>query len=512
MKMVMVLFDSLNRNMLGAYNDQAAMPTPNFDRLAKKCVRYNQHYVGSMPCMPARRDMLTGRHSFLHRSWGPIEPFDNTFTEALQTKGVYTHLVTDHYHYWEDGGLTYHNRYNSYEFIRGQEGDSWKAIVEPDWEALQKKYHKNQFGTEPNRNLRGKNFSTDMINRLFIKEEEDFPGVQTFKKGIEFLENNKQADNWFLQIETFDPHEPFFAPEKFRYAKDKVSDGPIYDWPQYGKPDHTKEEDEELRANYRAIVAMCDSLLGQVLDLFDENDMWDDTALMVTTDHGFLLGEHDFWGKGRMNIYQEIAHIPMFLYRPENKNTEPQPVDRITQNIDIAPTVLNLFGVNIPKEVQGKCLFDSDKSTEVKREGAIFGFFGGAVHLTTGKYTYHRYPLDVGNVLAYQYTLMPTHLSEFFSVKELSKMEVAGPFEFTKGARVMKIPMDTESPIYNKYGPGGLIESGTRLYDIEADPLQKQPIDNRALEKQLSELMVKLMTSEDAPIEAYERLGLSEET
>ena len=123
MKTVFVLFDSLNRHMLGAYGG-TRIPTPNFDRLAERCVTFDRHYVGSMPCIPARRDMLTGRLSFLHRSWGPMEPFDNAFPVQLYQAGVYSHLVTDHYHYWEDGGATYHNRYDSYEFVRGQEGDA----------------------------------------------------------------------------------------------------------------------------------------------------------------------------------------------------------------------------------------------------------------------------------------------------------------------------------------------------------------------------------------------------
>ena len=77
MKTVFLLFDSLNRLMLEPYGSNY-FETPNFLRLAEKSVTFDSHYVGSMPCMPARRDMHTGRHAFLHRSWGPLEPFDNS--------------------------------------------------------------------------------------------------------------------------------------------------------------------------------------------------------------------------------------------------------------------------------------------------------------------------------------------------------------------------------------------------------------------------------------------------
>ena len=116
MKAIFILFDSLNRLALENYGGEN-VKTPNFRRLANKSIVFDKHYVGSMPCMPARRDMHTGHLSFLHRSWGPLEPFDNSFPELLRKKGIYTHLITDHYHYWEDGGGTYHNRFNSYEFV-----------------------------------------------------------------------------------------------------------------------------------------------------------------------------------------------------------------------------------------------------------------------------------------------------------------------------------------------------------------------------------------------------------
>ncbi len=75
----------------------------------QRCVTFDRHYVGSLPCMPARRDILSGRLNFLHRSWGPMEPFDNAFPDLLHQAGVYSHLITDHFHYLEDGGATYHN-------------------------------------------------------------------------------------------------------------------------------------------------------------------------------------------------------------------------------------------------------------------------------------------------------------------------------------------------------------------------------------------------------------------
>ena len=76
--------------------------TPNFTRLAARAAQFDTCYAGSLPCMPARRELHTGRYNFLHRSWGPVEPFDDSMPEILKRNGVYTHLVSDHTHYWED--------------------------------------------------------------------------------------------------------------------------------------------------------------------------------------------------------------------------------------------------------------------------------------------------------------------------------------------------------------------------------------------------------------------------
>ena len=124
----MVMYDSLSKRTLPIYGDTQT-DAPNFARLADKCTIFDNFYAGSMPCMPARRELHTGRYNFLHRSWGPLEPFDNSMPEILKKNGVYTHLVSDHLHYWGDGGATYHSRYSSWECVRGQVADRWVGEV-----------------------------------------------------------------------------------------------------------------------------------------------------------------------------------------------------------------------------------------------------------------------------------------------------------------------------------------------------------------------------------------------
>ena len=101
------------------------------------------------------------------------------------------------------------------------------------------------------------------------------------------------------------------------------------------------------------------------------------------------------------------------------------------------------------------------------------------MNVTDGRYTYHRYPGRPATQEIYQYTLMPTHIFEPFTAEELSQARAWPSLSpFTKGAKLLKVPVIERSPIYNNYGPGALIENDTRLYDLCADPGQEKPMQD----------------------------------
>lgn len=74
--------------------------------------------------------------------------------------------------------------------------------------------------------------------------------------------------------------------------------------------------------NTARLLSMCDDYLGRVLDVMDECGLWKDTMLIVTTDHGFLLGEHDWWAKNIMPFYNEIARTPLFVWDPREQRQD----------------------------------------------------------------------------------------------------------------------------------------------------------------------------------------------
>lgn len=487
MKAIMLMFDTLNRHMLPPYGCDW-VHAPNFQRLAERTITFDHAYVGSMPCMPARRELHTGRYNFLHRSWGPLEPFDDSMPELLKKSGVYTHLVTDHQHYWEDGGGTYHTRYNSFEFIRGQEGDPWKGqIADPEHPAM----------AELENVL--PHVRQDFVNRQYIREEADFPQAQTMEKGMEFIRKNYSEDRWFVQMETFDPHEPFFAPQKYKDLYPHEYQGKHFDWPPYAPVKEPKEVVDHARYEYAALLSMCDAYLGKVLDLMDELDLWKDTMFIVNTDHGFLLGEHEWWAKSIMPFYNEIAQIPLFIWDPRSgKRNERR--ESLVQTIDLAPTLLDFFGVEIPADMQGKALKETISDDKSARKGALFGIHGGHVNVTDGRYVYMRAPVSMDNSPLYNYTLMPTHMKNHFTMNELSDIDLQAPFSFTKGVRTLKVPA-TSFNLSHSFG--------TLLFDVSKDPLQQAPLQDEEVEENMIVILKELMAANGTPEEQYIRLGLT---
>lgn len=493
MKAVMVMFDTLCRRFLPPYGNDV-VHAPNFSRLAERTVTFDNAYIGSMPCMPARRELHTGRYNFLHRSWGPMEPFDTSMPERLKHAGVHTHLASDHYHYWEDGGATYHTRYSTWEFFRGQEGDPWKAVVNPP----EPPPHVGNFGRTGHR---GELFRQDQVNRSFIQWEHEQPQSKTFRAGLEFLDRNYAEDNWFLQIETFDPHEPHYVMNHFKRLYDDDYDGPQFDWPFPRRVEESDEEVHHARTNYSALVSMCDRYLGRVLDAFDEYGLWDDTMLIVTTDHGYMLSEHDWWGKNVMPFYSEVARIPWFMWDPRSRRAGERS-NALTQFIDLAPTLYSYFNVEPAPHMQGQDLTPVlSGTTDTNHDAVLFGTHGGHVCVTDGRFVYMRGPASESNEPLYQYTVMPTHMNKLFSIDGLKQAELADPFPFTQGVRPLKMPERSQFT-------GAFADLTTMLFDLREDPKQTQPIEDQQVERRMIELLRRLMAESEAPVEQYERLGL----
>lgn len=490
----MVMYDSLNRRLLEPYGCDWTT-TPNFKRLAERATTFDNFYVGSLPCMPARRDLHTGRYNFMHRSWGPMEPFDNSMPKILKKHGVFTRLVSDHYHYWEDGGCTYHTMYSTWNAVRGQEADQWTkqsapASV-PDHVPTMREFTHPEW------------WNNSWANKKTIHAQNAWPQNLVFDDGLEFLQMNKDNDNWFLQIETFDPHEPFDVPQPYMDLYDDIYAGKYFDWPSYAPVSEGQEEVDHIRKRYAALLTMCDYNLGRIIDFMDEHSMWEDTMLIVNTDHGFMLGEKDWWAKSVMPCYNEIANTPFFLYDPRYRFGG-EHRQALAQSIDIPATLLEFFQVERPKEMFGQPLTRTLTHDEPTRQWGLFGFHGSFINITNGRYLYMRASSSVSNKPLYEYTLMPTHQDKMFDPEELSDISLT-KLPFSKESMVMKIPNRSRlgnATFCNSFQYGNL------LFDLESDPEQVNPLDDPALEAEIINILISTMQMYDAPTEQFIRLGL----
>ncbi|WP_372630642.1 sulfatase [Cohnella sp.] len=489
MKAIVVLLDTLNRRMLQAYNPDTFVKAPNLARLAEKCVVFDQHWAGSLPCMPARRDILTGRPDFLERGWGGLEPFDETLPEKLREGRIFSHIVTDHYHYFGTGGENYCQAFDSWDLHRGQESDPWISRVRPQ---------------NPAEEIYGQTRPQYEKNRTVWREEADYPGPRTMQAACRWLEDNREADRFFLMVEAFDPHEPFDTPQTYLDLYGDDYTGPRYTWPRYGRATDSPEAALHLQRRYAAKVTMIDRWLGELLDKMDELGMWDDTLVVLTTDHGFLLGEHGMTGKNVMHVYNEIAHLPLMLHVP-GVPAEGRRIGALTQNMDLMPTLLDYFGLDIPSRVRGRSLLPIARGEKKRlRDYALFGMFGMTVNLTDGRYTYLRAPVREDNTPCYAYTAMPTKFKGYYGKEDPAGIETGRFLPYTEYP-VFRFPVSREGTPYS------LLEHvrESRLYDMDTDYGQQAPIADAGLEAGYAWKLAQAMKDCEAPVEQFERLGLS---
>ena len=489
MKTVVIMYDSLNKHMLQPYGNTQVI-TPNFQRLSQHTVTFDNFYAGSLPCMPARRVLHTGRLNFLHRSWTPSEPYDESATELLAAQRIYSHLITDHVHYWESGGANYWTHFTTFEFVRGQEGDKWGIDLD-------------QFDGvfQPRRQ--------DAINRKLMQEECQFSHVRCFESGKNFILQNKDKDNWYLQLEYFDPHEPFYVPDRFKkmYTQRDVP----FDWPEYRLyGEDEKEKIQDFQINYAALVTMCDEYLGKILDIFDEYDLWKDTMLIVNTDHGFMLGERGFVGKNYMPVYDEVGNLPFFLHDPRHPELDGTRCGALAQTPDIPCTVLDFFGAEKGAHMTGKSILPLLDGAPSIHETILYGYFGMHVNITDGRYTYMRCGQTEENKPLYQYTLMPWHIQKPMQIPEIQNAEDAlcREFAFTGGTPLLKIPVDERYDKKRYYKYSSHMQYGSLLFDRQQDPKQEIPLQDSELEHRMCQMLKQALEENEAPREQYVRLGL----
>jgi arylsulfatase A-like enzyme len=492
---VVVLLDSLNRHMLGAYGGKE-FATPNLDRFAARSLRFRGHYTGSLPCIPARHDILCGALDFLWRPWGSVELWEDAITVLLREAGITSMLVTDHPHLFEVGGENYHTDFTAWEYARGHESDPWKTRPDLSWTGAP---------------LFGRGQINYDNSRGYFRDESDFPGPRTMAAAANWIDQNaRYHDRFLLFIDEFDPHEPFDTPEPYARMYDDTWEGPHLIWPPYHTAAIregvlTERQGHQVRASYGGKLTMIDHWFGRLLDSLDRNDLWKDTAVIVVTDHGHYLGEKDIWGKPGVPIYQTLGHIPLMVAWP---GQEPRNVDALTTSVDIFATLAEVFGVKPRQRTHGVSIVPlvTGEATSI-RDYALTGIWGREVHLIDGKMKYGRAPEGANapiSLWSNRWSTMP-----------------AGPKHLRlpppdDRAFLDHMPGSAIPVIRQPFQPGDLLPywaygrfTGNHLYNLNDDPSEEHNLAGEKLERDFADLLRQELQKIDAPDDQLARLGLA---
>jgi arylsulfatase A-like enzyme len=493
---IVVLLDSLNRHMLGAYGGRE-FETPNLDRFARRAVRFERHYTGSLPCIPARHDILCGALDFLWKPWGSIEIWERPLTAWLRASGVVTKLVSDHPHLFETGGENYHTDFTAWDYQRGHESDPWRTRPDPSWVGAP------SFG-------RGRMPYDD--SRGYFRAEPDFPGPRTMAAASRWLADEAPADRRFLLfIDEFDPHEPFDTPEPYASRYDPGWRGPHLIWPPYMRDAIRRgvlspEQARQVRACYGAKLTMIDSWFGRLLDTIESTGRFADTAVIVCTDHGHYLGEKDIWGKPAVPVYEPLGHIPLMIAMP---GVAPGTVDALTTGVDICATLADIFGVELKHRTHGRSMLPLlDGRARSIRPWALAGVWGREVHLIDGDFKYARAPRGDNAPLSLwsnRWSTMP--------VLQAPGLRLPDPDD---RARLDKMPGSRVPVIRQPFVPDDLLPywamgkfGSNLLYKVSEDPAEEHDLAGGADERRMTDALRAALEAVEAPRDQLERLGLA---
>jgi arylsulfatase A-like enzyme len=344
---VVIVSDTFRRDHLGTYGNPF-IHTPHLDEFARSAVVFENHVLSSFPTMPARADILTGTFSYSHMGWEPLPRHLMTLPELLSRAGYLTMGIVDT-PFFIRNGFGYDRGFEDFVWVRGQ-GDDTRPHERSD-------------------------------ARSTWRSEEDRMVARTMREAERWLERHYK-ERFFLYVDTWDPHEPWDAPDYYTKSYREGYEGEqIY--PSYGnwKEAGLTRDDVDLGyATYCGEVTMVDFWVGRLLAKLDALNLREDTLVLFTSDHGFYFGEHDYFGKAEWvhepealvtedssvpewlaeswlltvewsPLYSEITRIPLMVRGP---GLDPGRRSAMTTAPDLAPTILELAGVDAPASVRGE--------------------------------------------------------------------------------------------------------------------------------------------------------------
>jgi len=379
---VLVIFDSLRKDCLSVHGQPywGAVHTPHLDAFAEESLVMTRAYPESLPTLPARRAIYTGRRVYPFHDgdfrlkgdfvgapgWGPIPEDQPTLAEILRETGYRTGLISDVYHMFKPS-KNFWRGFDQWMFLRGQEvdpGRSGPALTQDEVDYWLPK----ELQTEPAIAF----IRQCLVNMRDRRREEDYFAPRVLREAALWLEQNQDADRFFLTVESFDPHEPWLVPPHYRKMYlDK--DTPEQVKSGYSDEGLTAELLERTQANYSASVTQCDRWFGYLIEQMRVLGSLDNTVVIVTTDHGHSIGDRGYCGKRGHPSMPEVYDTPLFIRFPSGEHAATTS-DMFVTHVDIAAAILEMAKVAPPIPIDG-VPFVAD---------ALSGSNGSRDHVTIG--------------------------------------------------------------------------------------------------------------------------------
>ncbi|MFN4874552.1 MAG: sulfatase/phosphatase domain-containing protein [Akkermansiaceae bacterium] len=397
-------------------------PTPNIDRIAKEGMLFERSYCGNSICGPSRASILTGKHShmngFMDNNFSRFDGNQTTFPKILQKSGYETavigkwHLISNPtgFDYWEvlpDQGSYYNPDFIQMDGSKKRfEGYVTDLVVDKslDWlknrkdkskpfvlMTQQKAPHRNWVPAERHMNLfdgidipEPESLFDDYKNRVDAVAKQkmsiakDFhwshdmllPGRATDPRFVDNLNNNEYSRMNDTQKKAFDDAYGDENAAFLESLKNDMSDEELTRW-KY----------QRYIKNYLRCIRGVDENIGRLLEYLDKSGLAKNTIVIYASDQGFYLGEHGWYDKRWM--FEESLSMPFIIRWPGVVKPGVRTKTMI-QNIDYAPTFLEVAGAPIPNDIQGKSLLPI-----LKNEGEAPTDWRSAIYYEySGEYTH----------------------------------------------------------------------------------------------------------------------------
>ena len=383
MNIVLVVFDTLRRDCINYYGAPpwGKVHTPNFDSFAKQSLTMLNAFPEALPTLQARRSLYTGQRTYPYRNgdiklkgdfygspgWGPIPEDQSTLAEIFQDAGYRTGLVADLYHMFKPS-KNFWRGFNQWTFLRGQERDPYNSGP---------KVTQTEIDYWLPRELQNEE-TIPFINQVILnvrerKTEFDFFSPKVLFHAANWLEENQDAEKFFLTVESFDPHEPWVVPTHYRRLYDK-EDGQEQVISTYTETTHMDEKIlARTRANYSGSVTQCDRWFGYLMETMRVLGKLENTMVIVASDHGHNLGDANILGKFGYPSHPATFRIPLMVRFPNSKYAG-KTSNMFVQFNDISATILEAAGVEPPAPMDGRSFI----------KDAISGNRGPRDHVTIG--------------------------------------------------------------------------------------------------------------------------------